>query len=66
MLDDSLEHGGFRFNVVSFGLQFVGVKGNEQTGKGEGLLKLGATAPVMTNYWGYYTGAVDADFNYYL
>ena len=66
MFDDSLEHGGFRFNVASFGLQFVGVKGNQNTGKGEGLLKLAATAPVMTNYWGYHEGAVDADFNYYL
>jgi hypothetical protein len=66
MFDDTLDGGGFRFNVVSFGMQFVGVKGNRDTGKGVGLAKLAATAPVMTNYWGYHSGAVDADFNYYL
>ncbi len=66
MFDDTLDGGGFRFNVVSFGMQFVGVKGNEDTGKGRGLAKLAATAPIMTNYWGYHSGAVDADFNYYL
>jgi hypothetical protein len=66
MFDESLENGGFRFNVITFGLQFVAVKGDANTRKGQGLAKLAATAPVMTNYWGYHSGAVDADFNYYL
>lgn len=55
-------NGGFRFNVVTFGLKFIWRKG-KTSDRGE--FAAGASVPYTSNYWAYHFGSVLGDGNIY-
>jgi len=57
------DSGGFRYNIFTFGIKIMGRKAG---GKPQYEVGTGASAPYGANYWGYHSGAVAADMNWYL
>lgn len=54
---------GFRFNTVAFGLKFINRKSVTQDLFEAGL---GATAPYTYQWWGFHTGSITGDLNYFM
>lgn len=65
MKDLAWDQGGsFRFNIVGFGVKFLERNKNQAESRFE--IGGGAQAPYATNYWGFHSGAVGLDAQYYL
>jgi hypothetical protein len=61
-LDETIP-GGFRFNTVALGLKFINRKSVTQDRFETGV---GATVPYSYQWWGYHTGSISGDLNYFL
>ena len=54
---------GFRFNTVAFGLKFINRKSVTKDLFEAGI---GASAPYAYQWWGFHTGSITGDLNYFM